>query len=162
MVTGALSIGAGIGTWQNYTPTLTAATTNPVLSNNASHLYEGRYLQIGKLVVFRAQIQAGTAGVTAGEGTYSFAMPVTARLPSSAPASGGFMIGQFAYYDSSTGTNYGGGVLGDFSGSNANIMNLAFASTTGAVGAAILVNHTNPFALAASDEFELWGSYEAA
>lgn len=151
-----------VGIWQDWTPTLTATTTNPTLSNNSTHVYEGRYCRIGNTVFFRGQIRAGTAGVDAGSGTYCIALPVTARVPSTAPTSGGWMIGQFAYFDASTTTNYGGGILGDFNGVSGDIANMAFADSAGTAVASVLVDHDTPFALGASDEFELWGSYEAA
>ncbi len=149
--------------WSDWTPTLTATTTAPTLSNNASHIYEGRYLRVGKLAYFRGQIRVGSAGVNAGSGIYKVALPVTARLPDHSDNLGGFMVGQFALWDASTSTNYGGGIACSFTGDDGDHAVLAFAGTTGAVGtSAILVSDSNPFTLAASDEFEFWGFYETA
>lgn len=162
----ASTVGAGI--WVDWTPTLTASTTSPTLSTDSSHIYEGRYCTVGDLVTFRGQIRVGTTGVNAGSGYYLIALPVTARLPDNSANLAGFMVGQFAYYDSSTSTNYGGGMVASFSGSDGDHAALAFAGTTGAVIsngttiANVLVGAACPVALGASDEFEFWGSYEAA
>ena len=62
--------------WTTYTPTLTAATTNPTLGAGA--YATGRYTQVGRLVIGKCKIQFGT-GYNAGSGAYWVSLPVTAR-----------------------------------------------------------------------------------
>lgn len=150
------------GAFQDWTPTLDAVTTAPDLGT--SPVQEGRYCQIGDLVTFRAQIKFGTSP-SAGSGTYILVPPVTARLPSSAPGSGGWMVGRFAYFDAATGTNYGGGLSGDFNGASGDIFNMAFGADSPGVtfgSGNLFVTHAVPFTPTVGCEFELWGSYEAA
>jgi hypothetical protein len=59
--------------WTAYTPTLTATVTNPTLGTGSS--VSGFYKRIGKTVFWRAVIQAGSAAVAAGSGTYSLSLP---------------------------------------------------------------------------------------
>ncbi len=69
-----LAAGAGMGAWTDYTPTWTAATTNPSIGNG---YIGGSYIQIGKTVFFKISVQASTT-TSAGSGAYSFGLPVTA------------------------------------------------------------------------------------
>lgn len=78
-VTGTLPVGnGGTGatslTWSSFSLTLTASVTNPTIGNGT---LSGRYIQIGKLVVFNISWTFGSTS-TAGDGTYIFALPVTA------------------------------------------------------------------------------------
>jgi fibronectin-binding autotransporter adhesin len=59
--------------WTNFTPTWTAATTNP--TNNAT--YKCRYKIVGKTVTYHFWITFGATG-TYGTGSWSFTLPVTA------------------------------------------------------------------------------------
>jgi hypothetical protein len=63
--------------WSSWTPSLTAATTNPTLGTGSSA--QGIYVQIGKLVIAQFSISFGTSGVNAGSGIYSVSLPVTAK-----------------------------------------------------------------------------------
>ena len=79
-------------TWQDWTPyvcvndsyydpngsVLTSPSTgsNPVLSNNSSHVQVGRYFQIGKTIMASFSIQFGTSGVNPGVGSYRITLPV--------------------------------------------------------------------------------------
>ena len=67
-----------IGTW---TPTLTATTTNPTLSTDASHTVTGEYTKVGNLVKAWVFIEFGTTGVNAGSGQYLIDTPTTASKP---------------------------------------------------------------------------------
>lgn len=60
--------------WTSYTPTWTAATTNPVLGNGT---LVGRYKQFGKTVLVNITLTAGST-TTFGTGAYSFALPFAA------------------------------------------------------------------------------------
>ena len=59
--------------WQSYTPTWTAATTNPSIGNGK---LSGRYLQIGKLVYCQFKMVAGST-TTFGSGEWRFSYPVS-------------------------------------------------------------------------------------
>lgn len=59
--------------WTAYTPTLTAATTNPTLGSGS---VTGAYRQRGKTVQGRVRVAFGTS-FTAGSGTYYISLPAT-------------------------------------------------------------------------------------
>lgn len=61
------------GSWQTYTPTLTASVTNPTLGTGSS-VY-GEYLQDGNWVHCRGTIKFGTSGINAGSGGYLISLP---------------------------------------------------------------------------------------
>lgn len=61
--------------WVAYTPVWTAVTTNPVIGNGT---LLGRYKRIGKTVLFRVQIVAGST-TTGGSGNYSVSLPLAAH-----------------------------------------------------------------------------------
>lgn len=74
----ALALAVGSFTpWTTYTPTLTAATTNPTLGTGSTAT--GRYTQIGKLVTCYFEIVFGSSGVNAGSGEYRVSVPVEAN-----------------------------------------------------------------------------------
>lgn len=60
------------GTWTEWTPTLTASSSNPTASNVTA---ESRYMQIGKTVIGKAQMTVSAAG----SGNYRIPLPVTPR-----------------------------------------------------------------------------------
>jgi hypothetical protein len=60
--------------WTTYTPTWTAATTNPVVGNA---VIAGRYLKVGRKCIVDLRIQMGST-TTYGSGAYSFSVPFTA------------------------------------------------------------------------------------
>ena len=55
-----------------YTPTWTAATTNPTLGNGA---IEGYYVRVGDLVYFNIKLVMGST-TTFGSGVYTFSLPI--------------------------------------------------------------------------------------
>lgn len=60
--------------WTTYTPTWTAATTNPTLGNGT---LVGRYMRVdGRTIVAHINLTIGST-TTLGTGGYSFALPVT-------------------------------------------------------------------------------------
>jgi hypothetical protein len=63
---------AALGTWTEWTPTLTASSSNPTASNVTA---ESRYMQIGKTVIGKAQMTVSAAG----SGNYRIPLPVTPR-----------------------------------------------------------------------------------
>lgn len=68
------AIGALNSPRSTYTPTWRATTTPPVLNNG---VLVGRYTQVGKFVVFEAQLTIGSTS-TVGAGAYSLDIPVPA------------------------------------------------------------------------------------
>lgn len=61
------------GAWSSYTPTWTAATTNPVLNNG---VLVGRYMKIGRTIQYHINLIPGST-TTFGSGGYSFDLPAT-------------------------------------------------------------------------------------
>lgn len=59
--------------WSSYTPTWTAATTNPVLNNGT---IVGRYIKIGLTVTAAIKLTMGST-TTYGSGIYRFGIPST-------------------------------------------------------------------------------------
>jgi hypothetical protein len=86
----------GIGEFTNYTPVLTATTTNPTLGTGSSQ--NGSYARIQNLIIARFFIRFGTAGVNAGSGNYKVSLPVTAAETNSFFEN---TVGQTAFYDNS-------------------------------------------------------------
>lgn len=65
--------------WIDWTPTLTAATTNPNIGTTGAR-QTGRYKVIGKTVIAEFDIAFATSGtVSAGSGGYYISLPVPAR-----------------------------------------------------------------------------------
>lgn len=73
--------GLPVGPWTPYTPILSGTSSDPTLSNDASHVATGRWMRIGTMVTVWAEIRFGTAGVAAGSGTYSLSLPVPPVTP---------------------------------------------------------------------------------
>ena len=64
-----------LGVWTAYTPTWTAATTNPSIGNGT---LVGRYTQIGKTCILVIGLTMGST-TTYGSGNWSFSLPKTAK-----------------------------------------------------------------------------------
>lgn len=127
--------------WTAYTPTWTAATTNPELGDGT---LTGYYLQAGKLVVLSIVLTMGST-TTYGAGAYRFSLPTTASRPG---------VGAFAgrLFDSSASVhNMAGGFV-----QTASLADLQVLHPTGSCTA------TAPWTWASGDIIELAGSYEAA
>ncbi len=62
------------GQWKAYTPTWTAATTNPAIGNGT---LTGRYIVIGKLCTYVLGLVMGTT-TTYGSGNWAFSLPINA------------------------------------------------------------------------------------
>lgn len=92
-ITGALA--ALSGAWTDYTPVWTAATTNPDVGTNGSKT--GRYLQVGKFVLYTGRILAGS-DTTFGSGLWKISLPVNAK-------DGTLHVGSALCYDASTESN---------------------------------------------------------
>lgn len=59
--------------WTSYTPTWTAATTNPVLGNGT---LVGRHIKWGRTLIYHINLIMGST-TTYGSGAYSFDLPAT-------------------------------------------------------------------------------------
>lgn len=128
------------GAWTSYTPTL----TNVTLGTGGT--ITARYYQLGKFVFVQAQIILGTSGM-AVTGSFILSLPVTAR--STTPV----LWGSGICLDSSLGStgHRGVHVLAN------NTTSAVLVSTVGGI-----VNATQPFTWAASDEARVEFWYEAA
>jgi hypothetical protein len=132
--------------WTSYTPAWTAATTNPVLNNGTA---TGRYMQIGKMVTFFAEIVAGST-TTYGSGNYRISLPVTAKTTSP-----GQQV-QVKLTDSSVGQGY----LGQSGTLNSGYGSLQHMNPAG--NDLNLTTNVAPFTFANGDSLRLFGTYEAA
>lgn len=63
---------AGDGTWIAFTPSWTAATTNPTIGNGS---ISGKYTWLGRCVAFEVNINFGST-TTFGSGYYTISLPV--------------------------------------------------------------------------------------
>jgi len=135
----ANDLNALAGAWSSYTPTLGGFT-----AGNGTGT--GKYLQFGKLVIFRATFTFGSTTVAAS------AYP-TLTLPVTAAAAGFQDIG---------------GAFGDASGTNYQaIAHLPTTSTVslgviGTNGAQTTPTAVLPFTWTTTDAVVAWGTYEAA
>lgn len=131
--------------WTSYTPTWTAATTNPAIGNGT---ITAAYRRIGKTVHFRIQITMGST-TTYGAGAWFLTLPV-------APVAGEWMFT---------------GLCRDLSATNEYITHVR--NTTGSTIAPrtlpptagnplIAVTATAPFTWASTDVLFVSGSYQAA
>lgn len=134
-----------IAAWTTYTPTWTAATTNPVLGNGT---IVGRYKRIGKTVHLQIDLTMGST-TTYGSGAWSVSLPVAAAASSgsrigTAQALGGSRFpGQVVISPSATATS-------PFFPSSSSVSNLSSAAAT------------TPFAWANGNELRITVTYEAA
>lgn len=132
------------GAWTSYTPSLTAATTNPTGYTTTG----SGYIAVGKLIIFRAFI---TMGASTGAGAYSITLPVTpANLAT------GSQSARAIYVDTGTGYKMGAAMIG----ATATVALLADPTVAGDY--LRVVTPTVPFTFAAGDLITVHGTYEAA
>lgn len=128
-------------TWTSWTPTWGGIT----LGNGTS---SGRYIQIGKLIIYKANLLFGsTTSVSAG---ISVNYPVTA-------VSASYLTGDVLYFDSSLGGFYRG-----LSFLVSNVSQNLYADNGTAGGAYQGVTSAIPFTWAQSDQIWMVGIYDAA
>jgi hypothetical protein len=147
-VTGSTTInGSDITTaWTPYTPSWTAASTNPVIGNGT---LEGWYKVIGKTCFVRGNIVMGTT-TTFGTGEWYISMPFTASHADAILMTANLLDNSSAWYNAT------------MNGARAGFNNRAPMQFQTSSGTANDVNATNPFTWASTDRF-LWnGSYEIA
>jgi hypothetical protein len=134
------------GAWTQYTCTLTASTTNPNLGATGSAV--GYYVQIGKIVHFRAYVSFLSTGISAGSGTYRIALPVNA-----ATATIDRVVGGGWAYDAS---------LGDLWLCNAIVRAAGYVSMQITSTTVFNLTEASPMAWASGDGINITGTYEAA
>lgn len=134
------------GAWTSYTPTWTAATTNPAIGNGT---LVGKYMQLNKVVTAEITVIMGST-TTYGSGTFRFGLPVTAATP----LWGYAHTGSARLYDSSVSTIYVA-AIGFFASSTTYVSGWAHAATSA-------MSSTSPFTWASGDEITIQVTYEAA
>jgi hypothetical protein len=125
--------------WTAYTPTWTAATTNPTLGNGT---LEGHYVKAGRLVIYRIRLLFGST-TTVGSGAYNFTLPFS--------GTGHDPAGQGMARDDSAVSHMP--VFSRLSGSA--VIDLF-------TGAGAVVTAAAPFTWATNDRISVTGIYEAA
>jgi hypothetical protein len=134
------------GAWISYTPSWTAASSNPAINNGT---LEGWYKIVGKTCFVRGNIAMGTT-TTFGSGEWYVSMPFTASHADAILMTANLLDNGSAWYNAV--------VNGARAGFNYKAP-LQFQTSSGTAND---VNATQPFTWANSDRF-LWnGSYEIA
>lgn len=133
----------GVDAWQPYIPVWTASGSNPSIGNGSIN---GQYTKIGRTVLFRASITAGST-TTFGSGNYSISLPVAG-----APGTVAYPIGETSMVDVSVGTRYIRTLIMWTAATTTLILNEAGATVTPTV----------PVTWADGDLFYFSGQYEAA
>jgi hypothetical protein len=137
----SVDLSNSFGAWLSYTPTWTAATTNPSLGNGA---LVGRYIQIGKTVNVFVQLTIGST-TTLGTGGWIFSVPFAAKVP----VSMAFLVTMLR---SGIGWSYGqtnGGYFG-------------YSDRTAPICNGVSVTSAAPFSWSTNDVLAFGGTYEAA
>ncbi|MFM9542331.1 hypothetical protein [Streptomyces turgidiscabies] len=131
--------------WTSYTPTWTAATSNPALGNGT---LVGRYIKWGRTVLFHVNLVMGST-TTYGSGAYSFDVPAT-----SANAGATFVgTAQLAAT-----LRWAGQTLII---PNASVLTV-FLSTSNANPTLTPMTGTAPVTLASTNQLRITGTYETA
>lgn len=126
--------------WSTYTPTITAATTNPTMGGGTTR--RAQYQALGRMVQGHIYIQLGS-GWAAGNGAY------TVDLAPGLPVGTNFgrLNGTVKFYDSSTGARYRG-ILEAAAGDTHGAILLDLGSTSGFT---IIQDHNTPVTPASGD-----------
>jgi hypothetical protein len=147
-VTGSLNLnGSDISSaWIPYTPTWTAASTNPVIGNGT---ITGQYKVIGKICFVRGNIAMGST-TTFGSGEWYVSMPFTASHADAILMTANLLDNGTAWYNAT------------INGARAGFNYKTAIQYQAVGGTANDINATQPFTWANSDRF-LWnGSFEIA
>ncbi|MCX4576520.1 hypothetical protein OHB41_25775 [Streptomyces sp. NBC_01571] len=132
------------GAWSTYTPVWGATGTAPAIGNGTIN---GRYMKVGRTVHFEATMFMGSTS-TYGTGSWNITIP----FPSATKSTTGNALLRF--FDSSAGANYVG--VGQVGSNDTAARFFAQSGSTANIATGV------PFAWAASDEFRVTGTYEAA
>lgn len=131
--------------WSTYSAAWTSSGTNPAIGNGS---ITGRYIQLGKTILFRVTITMGSS-TTYGTGGYAVSLPVqghTAGLQ--VQVQGEVLIGGTAYASRGRIPSSGTTVL-------------LYCDPTAAGGGSRAVTPTTPGTLASGHSIFVGGSYEA-
>lgn len=135
-----------LSAWTAYTPSWTAATTNPVLGANGTLV--GKYRKIGRLVNFQIDLTMGST-TTYGSGAWSITLPFTAAASSGSRVGNAQALG---------GSRFGGQVIISPGASGVGAFFPASSTVSNYSSAAAAV----PFAWASGNELRITGTYESA
>lgn len=137
--------------WTAYTPTWTAATTNPVLGNGT---IVGRYIKVGRTVTFTAQLTIGSTS-TFGTGNQQIGLPVaTATVTLGSPGLVDVSITRAGA------PNF---VLGRVPlGANATNTGTIWVPSAVTIGDWDAWTNSAPYTLAAGDIVRVYGTYQSA
>jgi hypothetical protein len=133
-----------LAAWSTYVPVWGATGTAPALGNGSLN---GRYMKVGRTVHFEATMIMGSTS-TYGTGSWTMTLPVATATKST---TGNAVL---RFYDSSAGANYVG--VGQIGSADTAARFFAQSGSTANIATGV------PFVWAASDEFRLSGTYEAA
>lgn len=135
------------GAWSSYTPSWTAASSNPAIGNGT---LQGWYKVVGKTCFVRGNIVMGST-TTYGSGEWYVSMPFTASHADAILMSANLLDNGTAWYNAT--------INGARAGFN---YKAAIQYQTSSTGVANDVRSTQPFTWTNTDRF-LWnGSYEIA
>ena len=129
------------GTWQSYTVSWTAATTNPSIGNGT---LAGRYVQIGKTVIGVIKLVMGST-TTYGSGAWSFSLPYAVK--------NSYSLGQWASYGAGAVYNTGHSILYPNTGVVSSFIRDSGVS---------YLNATTPHTWASGSELHFFATYETA
>jgi hypothetical protein len=132
--------------WIAFTPVWTSTGTQPAIGNGA---LIGRYLTIGPLCFIRIRLYCGST-TTFGTGAFQFSLPLTMNQ------AGGTMIDAHGSDASDGAAAYRG--MGRID--NANRFTVFYHQAT--VAKLGLWSGTTPYAMANTDELNMWGQFEIA
>jgi hypothetical protein len=132
---------------QSWTPTMSNSWAN----GNATA--SGKYFQVGKLVIFWAQIILGST-TTKGASSLKLSLPVTASDVYT------FSGLQFSFEDSGSNLFFGTGT--DYASATTSTIVAQVASVSGTYASLGFVTSTTPFTWTTGDKIYYSGTYEAA
>jgi hypothetical protein len=142
------SVGTGLLGWQDF-DTFTVGGTG--WNFGTTQTKNGRYVQLGKIVLFDYQLTAGGTGIATGTAALTLSLPVTSNANTSE------FLGNGILSDSSTSINYE--LSCQISASSAIII---IPNVSGSnIRLSSLLNTTIPAALATGDTIRMSGFYEA-
>ncbi|MFB7219333.1 hypothetical protein [Streptomyces sp. NPDC056227] len=133
------------GAWTSYTPTWTAATTNPTIGNGT---LTGRYIKVGRTVTVSLLLIPGST-TTYGSGVYLFGLPFPAASD---------VVSCLGAARISGGATWIGHML---VGSSATSANLTFSNTTADTRGANM-SDSKPETLAATAQVRATVTYQTA
>jgi hypothetical protein len=147
--TGLTGVGTSPGAWTTYTPTLTAATTNPTLG---SSVVSGRYKALdSKTYLIQIMYVVTTGGAyNAGSGSYTFSLPAGLTSGAVGQALAGFV-------DDTSANKY---TLSGYIPAGSTTVTRSYHSLDSS-GSGILA-HNSPVTWATGDRVVLTGTIEVA